>query len=132
MKVLSQIAYRTRFSVIIMVSFFFAGCAQWAIARLKGGGLRAETWGELATQFPLEGWALAMIGGSFLTLLGMIHPPNVRLTQIGVFIQVGHISLLGSSALMTGGDPVVGAFAIVFVAWHFILAFRISHDTFRI
>ena len=132
MQALSQIAYRTRFSVIMMVSFFFAGCAQWAIARLNGEGLRAETWGELATQFPLEFWALAMIGGSFLTLLGLIHPPNVRLTQIGVMVQVAHISLLGSSALMTGGDPVVGAFATVFVAWHFIIALRVRHDSHRI
>jgi len=132
MEAVSVIAYRTRFSVIMMASFFFAGCAQWAIARLSGDGLRPETWGALATQFPLEAWALAMIGGSLLTLLGLLHPPNVRFTQIGVMIQVGHISLLGSSALMTGGDPVVGAFALIFVSWHFIIALRISHDTHRI
>ena len=120
---------RLRLSIFMQGCLMAVGFAQWVFARAGGGPLSAQTWGEAALLFPLEFWALAMIGGSLLTFLGLLYPPNWRLIRIGCVVQVTHMSFLGSSALATGGDPVIFVFAfLMLVPVHLFLALRAGHE----
>ena len=125
----AQIAYRTRLSVVFEACLVIVGMAQWVFARWNGQPLSPLTWGEAAVQLPLEVWAVAMMGGSALTFLGLLYPPNWTLIRIGCMIQIAHISFLGSSALFTGGDPVIVVFAFcLLVPVHLFLALRAGHE----
>lgn len=130
MRAVTQVVYRTRLSVVFEACLIIVGMTQWAYAKLHNAPLSAQTWGEAALQFPLEAWALAMMGGSLLTFLGLLYPPNPRLIRIGCMVQIAHMSFLGSSALFTGGDMVIAVFAfLLLVPLHLFLAMRAGHET---
>jgi hypothetical protein len=120
---------RLRLAVVFEACLIVVGMAQWMFSKLQSEPLSPETWGEAAMQLPLEAWAVAMMGGSLLTFLGLLYPPNLTLIRIGCIVQIGHISFLGSSALFTGGDTVIVVFAFcLLVPVHLFLAARAGHD----
>lgn len=127
--VLTQIIYRTRLSVVFSACLVVVGLLQWIWARLSDQPLEASTWGEAALAFPLELWAIFMTLGSLMVFLGLLYPPHARIVRFGCLIQIAHISYLGFSAAITGGDPVIAAFAFtVLVPVHLFLALRAGHD----
>ena len=119
---------RTRMSIIIELLLMGVGMMQWMRARLSDVPLSTQTWGTWALAMPLEAWALAMMGGSLLTLLGLLYPPSFRLIIIGCLVQAAHIGALGLSAALSGGDPVISAFAFgLLLPLHAIIAARAWH-----
>ena len=124
-----QHVYRLRMAVVFEFLLILVGALQWMYARLIDAPLSTQTWGEMALLLPLEAWAIAMMGGSLLTFLGLLYPPSPRLIMIGCTVQIAHMSFLGVSAMKTGGDPVVGAFAFgLLVPLHLFLMAKARYD----
>lgn len=103
------------------LAFFLAasaviGCLFWVQATLQHDAFNVATFGEFALQFPAEFWAGLMMGGSLLTFIGLMHPPKKWAVVAGSLINAAQFTGLGYSAIVTGGEVVVGLYASLMFA----------------
>lgn len=90
------------------------GMAFWLLAQSQPEAFSAATFGAFALQFKAELWALAMMAGSIITFVGVMHPPHRWAIVLGSAINMVQFAGLCYSALFTGGEMVVGAYALGF------------------
>lgn len=98
------------------VSMFIIGAVFWAMATTQAAPFDAETFGYFALEYPAEAWAMAMMGPAALTWVGLRNPVKHWMVAIGAGLQFLNFCALGYSFLWTGGQPVMGLFAIIFFA----------------
>lgn len=98
------------------VSMFIIGAVFWVMATTQGAPFDAETFGYFALEYPAEAWAMAMMGPAALTWVGLRNPVKHWMVAIGAGLQFLNFCALGYSFLWTGGQPVMGLFAIIFFA----------------
>ena len=98
------------------VSMFIIGAVFWAMATTQAAPFDAETFGYFALEYPAEAWAMAMMGPAALTWVGLRNPVKQWMVAIGAGLQFLNFCALGYSFLWTGGQPVMGLFAIIFFA----------------
>lgn len=98
------------------VSMFIIGAVFWVMATTQGAPFDAETFGYFALEYPAEAWAMAMMGPAALTWVGLRNPVKHWMVAIGAGLQFLNFCALGYSFLLTGGQPVMGLFAIIFFA----------------
>lgn len=98
------------------VSMFIIGAVFWAMATTQAAPFDAETFGYFALEYPAEAWAMAMMGPAALTWVGLRNPVKHWMVAIGAGLQFLNFCALGYSFLLTGGQPVMGLFAIIFFA----------------
>lgn len=98
------------------VSMFIVGAVFWVMATTQGAPFDAETFGYFALEYPAEAWAMAMMGPAALTWVGLRNPVKHWMVAIGAGLQFLNFCALGYSFLWTGGQPVMGLFAIIFFA----------------
>ena len=105
------------------------GMVFWVLAQMQPEAFAVQTFGQFALQFPAEFWAVAMMAGSTITYTGVMHPPQKWAVIVGSFINVSQFSGLAYSALITGGEKVVGLYALGFaVAAGITLLSGLLHD----
>lgn len=98
------------------VSMFIIGAVFWVMATTQAAPFDAETFGYFALEYPAEAWAMAMMGPAALTWVGLRNPVKHWMVAIGAGLQFLNFCALGYSFLLTGGQPVMGLFAIIFFA----------------
>ena len=98
------------------VAMFIIGAVFWAMASTQSAPFNADTFGHFALEYPAEAWAMAMMGPAALTWVGLRDPVKHWMVAIGAGLQFLNFCALGYSFLFTGGEPVMGLFAIIFFA----------------
>jgi hypothetical protein len=104
------------FLVFFLLSSTMIGCLFWVKAALQAEAFNVDTFGRFALEFPAEFWAGSMIVGSLLTFGGLMHPPKKWAVIAGSIVNAIQFTGLGYSALVTGGEPVVGMYASIMFA----------------
>lgn len=92
------------------------GCFFWMAASLQVNAFQHEVFGHFALQFPAEMWAGMMILGGLCAYNGLSHPRHKRLLVLGSVILAANFLGLAYSAIMTGGEPVIGLHASMLFA----------------
>lgn len=100
----------------IQVAMFIVGAVFWIMASTQAAPFDADTFGEFALRYSAEAWAMAMMGPAALTWVGLRNPVKHWMVAIGAGMQFINFCALGYSFLFTGGEPVMGLFAIIFFA----------------
>jgi hypothetical protein len=90
------------------------GMAFWLLARAQPEAFSVETFGRFALMFKAEVWAAAMMAGSIITFVGVMHPPQRWAIMLGSVINAVQFAGLCYSALFTDGALVVGVYALGF------------------
>lgn len=98
------------------VSMFIIGAVFWVMATTQAAPFDAETFGYFALEYPAEAWAMAMMGPAAMVWVGLRNPVKHWMVAIGAGLQFLNFCALGYSFLLTGGQPVMGLFAIIFFA----------------
>ncbi len=83
-------------------------------AKTTGEAFNEGTCGALCLSAKAEFWAILMIVHSLLVLKGLIRPRVWQNVAIGACISALHFSVIAYSAMFTGGQFVIGAWAMVF------------------
>ena len=92
------------------------GAMFWMMASLQAAPFDVKTYGEFALKFRAEAWALAMMGPAALTWIGLRDPVKRWMVAIGAGLQMLNFCALGYSMLFTGGQPMMGIFALIIFA----------------
>lgn len=92
------------------------GMAFWVMAAEQIAPFDADTFGEFALQFPAEAWAMAMMGPAAIVWIGLRDPVKRWMVATGSGMLFVNFCALGYSFIATGGEPVMGAFALIFFA----------------
>lgn len=118
------------FHLFFLLASALIGCLFWVQAILQHEAFNVDTFGRFALQFPAESWAGAMIVGSLLTFAGMMQPPRRWMMVAGSLVNVLQFSGLGYSAILTGGELVVGLYASLMFAPACVITFcaAVAHD----
>lgn len=96
---------------LVVIGAFF-----WAMATTQAAPFDVKTYGQFALTFRAEAWAVAMMGPAALTWIGLRDPVKRWMVAIGAGLQMMNFCALGYSMLFTGGQPMMGIFALVFFA----------------
>lgn len=107
----------------MQVAIIIIGCVFWIMARLQAEAFNVETFGRFALMFPAEAWAGVMASGSLMVWMGLLHPQRRWMIAVGAAIQVVQYMALGLSAIMTGGEEVIGLHCTALFAPAFMLIF---------
>lgn len=99
-----------------LLSSALIGSLFWAQAQLQEEAFNVDTFGRFALMFPAEFWAAAMMAGSLLTFAGLMHPPKRWAIIAGSVVNALQFTGLGYSAIVTGGEVVVGLYASLMFA----------------
>lgn len=111
---------------------FTIGALFWLDETLRGGGFNPDVYGELAYSIPAEMWAIAMMAGSSLCIIGLIKPIARRHIKWGGLINAAFFAILVYSAIFNHGETAVGVFASFFVVTpNLMLAWKASRDAPR-
>lgn len=100
----------------VQIGLVAIGGMFWVMASLQAAPFDVSTYGEFALLFQAEAWALAMMGPAALTWIGLRDPVKRWMVAIGAGLQMVNFCALGYSMLFTGGQPMMGIFALVFFA----------------
>ena len=114
---LSRVYYLTQPVLSHMqLAIFAIGSMFWIEASLSGEAFSARVFGDFALQFQAEAWAGVMMAGSAMCWIGLRHPVKWWMIAVGAGIQTAQYLALGYSAIMTGGEMVIGLHCTVFFA----------------
>lgn len=113
-----------RMWVAFLVPHVIVGCTFWAqLVFASSSALSPETWGEWACILPAKLWAAVMIAAALMELVGLIDPPRWRLIAAGAVLNAVQFQALALSAILSGGQTVIGAWpCALFVPAHILLA----------
>lgn len=100
----------------VQIGLVAIGAMFWMMATIQAAPFDVNTYGEFALTFRAEAWALAMMGPAALTWIGLRDPVKRWMVAIGAGMQMINFCALGYSMLFTGGQPMMGIFALVFFA----------------
>ena len=100
----------------MQIGIIIIGCAFWIEARMKSEAFSKEIYGAFAVQFPAELWAGATVTGSLIIWIGLLDPMKRWIVAVGAAIQTVQYMGLGYSAVMTGGELVIGVHCTVLFA----------------
>lgn len=107
----------------IQVSIASVGAMFWVAARHQIEAFSEDTWGSFCLRFPAETWAMMMMAQSALIWAGLKDPLKWRWIAVGATMGVIHFSAIAYSAVYTGGEFVIGVWAIaLFIPMHMVLA----------
>lgn len=113
------------------VAIVMIACLFWALARVQESAFSEAVFGAFALRFPAEAWAAVMGGASMMVWLGLQRPPRQWMITIGAALQTLQYMALGYSAIMTGGEVVIGAHCTIvfapFFGWIFWKAVRLDY-----
>jgi hypothetical protein len=98
------------------ISLLVIGIAFWIMATTQAAPFDADTFGHFALEYPAEAWAMAMMGPAALVLIGLRDPVKRWMVAVGAGMQFINFCALGYSFIFTGGEPVMGLFALLFFA----------------
>jgi hypothetical protein len=104
------------FLIFFLLASAVIGAMFWRQAIQQEGAFNVDTFGRFALMFPAEWWAGAMMAGSLLTFWGLTHPPKRWLMIAGSVVNALQFTGLGYSAILTGGEVVVGLYASIMFA----------------
>lgn len=106
------------------------GCLFWIEASVRDAAFSVETFGRFALMFPAEFWAGLMIAGSLMTFAGLMRPPHRPAILLGSGVNLVQFCALGYSAALTGGELVVGLYALLMFAPSSAITFvaGVRHD----
>lgn len=98
------------------VAIFVVGSLFWIEARLRGQAFSTDVFGEFALQFPAEFWAMLMMASATMVWAGLLNPVKRWMVATGAALQVCNFLALGYSALVTGGEAVIGFWCTIYFA----------------
>ena len=98
------------------IAMVIVGAIFWGMAAHQIAPFDVDTFGEFALQFPAEAWAMAMMGPAAIVWVGLRDPVKRWMVAIGAGMQFVNFCALGYSFIFTGGEPVMGLFALIFFA----------------
>lgn len=112
----------------MQVVIILIGCAFWIMAQLRTEAFNVDTFGAFAVSFPAEFWAGWMASASLMVWTGLIQPQKRWMIAVGAVFQTAQYLALGYSAIMTGGEPVIGLHCTALFAPCFaLIAWRAAH-----
>jgi hypothetical protein len=136
MNTLSAILRRQRYlaqPILCQMQFsiIFVGAMFWIEARIDGEAFSADVFGEFALRFPAELWAFMIMGASALCWIGLRDPLKRWMVAVGAGLQAVQYLALGYSAIVTGGEMVVGLHCTTFFAPMYLIMFweAVRRDT---
>lgn len=107
----------------MQVVIILIGCAFWIMAQLQAEAFNVDTFGRFALMFPAEAWAGVMSSASLMVWLGLVQPQKRWMVAAGAAVQTVQYLALGFSAIMTGGEEVIGLHCTALFAPAFMLIF---------
>lgn len=107
----------------MQVAIIFIGALFWVEARLQGEAFSPAVFGGFALRFPAEMWAGVMMGASALCWIGLRHPVKRWMVAVGAGLQTLQYLALGYSAIVTGGEMVIGLHCTTFFAPIYMVMF---------
>jgi len=105
------------------IAILLIGTLFWIEARTTGGAFSERVFGEFALRFPAEMWAAWMMAGSAIIMLGLKKPERHWMIAFGSILQCLQYLALGYSAIMTGGEMVIGLHCTMYFAPSFMRTF---------
>lgn len=107
------------------VAFLTIGAVFWTLAKLQDEAFSVGTYGRFALVFPAEFWAGIMMAASMIAIIGLKKPVRRDMVLLGSLLNALQFLGLAYSAIMTGGEPVIGLFAsVMFVPLHVWMAWE--------
>ena len=100
----------------MQVCIVIVGSAFWIEARLQAESFSPDVFGSFAVRFPAEAWAGVMVTASLIIWIGLLDPLKRWMVAVGAALQTAQYLALGYSAIMTGGELVVGIHCTVLFA----------------
>lgn len=100
----------------IQLGLFLIGAGFWYLATQQDSPFDVNTFGHFALEFRAEFWAIAMMGPAAITWIGLRDPVKHWMVSVGAGLQFLNFSALAYSFLWTGGNDVMGMFALVIFA----------------
>lgn len=97
-------------------ALIFVGSLFWWLASWSPEAFSANLYGHFALRFQAEAWAMAMMAPAALVLIGLQDPVKRWMVATGAALQAAQFGLLGYSAIFTGGEHIIGIFALIFFA----------------
>jgi hypothetical protein len=104
----------------INVALFVVASGFWIEAHFINLAFSPEIYGTFATALPSQAWAGTMAIAAVITFTGLVQPIHRRKVAIGACIHSAQFTALAYSAIMTGGELVIGLFASVVFAPMFL------------
>lgn len=101
-------------------ALIFVGSLFWWLAAWEPSAFDEAMYGSFALRFQAEAWAMAMMAPSALVLIGLKDPPRRWMVAVGAGLQAMNFLALGASALLTGGEPIIGVFAWLYFARKYV------------
>ena len=98
------------------IAMVIVGAVFWAMAATQAAPFDAGTFGNFALEYPAEAWAMAMMGPAAIVWIGLRDPVKRWMVALGAGLQFANFCALGYSFIWTGGEPVMGLFALIFFA----------------
>lgn len=92
----------------LQIALICIGSLFWIEAATTGEAFSADVYGDFALRFPAEFWAANMMAGSALCWVGLRHPVKRWMVAVGATLQIAQYLGLGYSAIVTGGEVVIG------------------------
>lgn len=101
---------------LIQISIVTVGGLFWIQAGLRPEAFDAALYGEFALRFRAEVWAALMMGSAAICWVGLRHPVKRWMVAVGGAIQTAQFLALAYSAIVTGGEPIIGYFCSILFA----------------
>lgn len=98
------------------MAIFVVGSLFWIEARLRGEAFSSSVFGDFALNFPAEFWAFLMMASSTMVWAGLLNPVKRWMVATGSALQIVNFLALGYSALVTGGEAVIGFWCTIYFA----------------
>lgn len=109
--------------VAFEAALLIVGLLFWATLSMGVSAFSPETWGEWACILPAKLWAAVQIIASLTIIYGLLEPPKWRLITAGAIIHAVQYQALALSAVLSGGQVVIGVYpSFLFVPAHILLA----------
>lgn len=90
------------------------GSCFWVSATFRAEAFSAAVYGDLALRFSAEMWAALMVLPAAMILIGLRDPVKHWMVLAGALVHVMQFGAIGYSAVFTGGEPIIGAFAYLY------------------
>ena len=114
----------------MQLAIFAIGSLFWIEASMSGEAFNQDTFGAFVLMFPAEFWAGCMMGFAAMCWIGLRHPVQWWMVALGAGLQTLQYLALGYSAIMTGGEMVIGLHCTMFFAPIYARMFweAVTHD----
>jgi hypothetical protein len=113
----------------MQIGFVIIGALFWAQAMGRPEAFDVNMYGRFALMFRAEFWAAAMMAPAAMCWVGLQNPVKRWMVAVGASLQTAQFLALAYSAIVTGGEPIIGYFcSVLFAPLYFRMAWEAARN----